>query len=40
MQVIDCNNDGKVDQDDIAMTQQLTKIEIDQRKDKNHVRLA
>lgn len=40
MQVIDCNNDGKVDQDDIQMTQQLTKIEIDKRKDKNQVRLA
>ena len=40
MQVIDCNNDGKVDQDDIQMTQQLTKIEIDKRKDKNQVKLA
>ena len=31
---------GKVDQDDIQMTQQLTKIEIDKRKDKNQVRIA
>lgn len=38
--MFDCNNDGKVDQDDIQMTQQITKLEIDQRKDKNQVQLA
>lgn len=36
----DRNKDGKVDQDDLQIAQQISKIEIDKRKDKNQVRLA
>ena len=36
----DRNKDGKVDQDDLQIAQQISKIEIDKHKDKNQVRLA